>query len=549
MFLRSRRGPAAPHSNRPASTSAVFTWSRITALVAPALLVLMALGPAPASGQKPPDGTTGRTPLTATQFRDAVRAEGLDRKLERGQVPRAGTRLIVFLADPAAPVTADEPPAAQAAGPDDTPQAGKSSATAPRRGHGLDPDWTRRRKEEVATLSSAVRARHPRLRQVRPLTVVPMMVVEAPDHEALLELLRDPEVVRVIEDVPVTPATLQALPAAGFGPLAASHVGSGVVVAVVDHSVNATHTYFGCTAAGAPGCPIAGLTNIDPEARPPLVTMVSHGTAVASVVWAAAPGSRIWSVNVEKDIGGLYLSLTILGMDWVAANAAAKGIKVVAIPLVNEPGSSGVCNSSPYAPAVAALRAAGVAVIASTGNNGYSNRVLEPACAPGAVAVGATYDETTSSLSIYCQFGDYDNRETPVKDRVGCWVNRGSRLDLLAPGCVVVTPATGNFGCGTSFAVPLVAAAFARILGTDAGSMLSPDEVLDILNSTGKVVTDASGGFLGKQIQMDAALEKTLEERSAWLAERVTPWTMTALRLHLDPATATICCTEGGCHN
>jgi subtilisin family serine protease len=399
----------------------------------------------------------------------------------------------------------------------------------------------------VAALNSAVRARHPRLRQVRPLTVVPMMVVEAPDHEALLELLRDPEVVRVIEDVPVTPATLQALPAAGFGPVAASHVGSGVVVAVVDHSVNATHPYFGCTAAGAPGCPIAGLTNIDPGARPPLTTMVSHGTAVASVVWAAAPGSRIWSVNVEKDTGGLYLSLTIQGLDWVAANAAAKGIKVVAIPLVNEPGSSGVCTSSAYAPSVAALRAAGVAVVAATGNNGYPNRVLEPACAPGAVAVGATYDETSTSIVHNCQATDPDMWEMAAKDRVACWVNRSPRVDLLAPGCEVHTPATGNFGCGTSFAVPLVAAAFARILGTDAGSMLSPDQVLDILKSTGKTVTSSGGSFSGKQIQMDAALEKALEERSAWLAERVMPWTLTALRLHLDPATD--CCAQGGCHN
>lgn len=532
MFLRFRRRP---------------TWPRITALLTSALLVLLTLGAPPASGQKPPDGPPGRPPLTATQLRDTLRAEGLDRKLDRGQVPRTGARLIVLLAEPDAAEDTPQGDAPQGDTATAGNQAAKPPATLPRRGHGLDRDWARLRSERVAAISQAVRARHPRLREVQPLTVVPMLVVEAPDREALLELLRDPDVVRVIEDVPVTPTTLQALPAAGFGPVAASHVGSGVVVAVVDHAMNATHSYFGCTAPGAPGCPVAGLTNIDPNAQPPSTTWVSHGTAVGSVVWAAAPGSRLWSVNVEAANGVLYLSLTLQGLDWVAANAAAKGIKVVAIPLVNEPGSSGTCSSSPYAPVVAAVRAAGVAVIAATGNDGYVNQVLEPACAPGAVAVGATYDVSDSSLRNYCQPNNMEISETAVKDRVGCWVNRGPRVDLVAPGCEVLTPATGNFGCGTSFAVPLVAAAYARILGTDAGAMLSQDEVLGILKSTSKVVADAGGSFLGKQIRMDAALEKALEERSAWLAERVMPWTLTALRLQLDPATA--CCTEGGCHN
>ena len=50
-------------------------------------------------------------------------------------------------------------------------------------------------------------------------------------------------------------------------------------------------------------------------------------------VVGVAPGARLWAVKVLDNSGNGLLSDVICGLDWVAANAAANGIKVINMSL------------------------------------------------------------------------------------------------------------------------------------------------------------------------------------------------------------------------
>lgn len=142
--------------------------------------------------------------------------------------------------------------------------------------------------------------------------------------------------------------------------------------------------------------------------------------------------------------------------------------------------------------AIKQLRAAGIVSIASSGNDGKTDRINRPADFPEAVSVGST---------------DIETPETVAPDS-----NSDDNLDLLAPGAKIVSSGTSQTGwvrkSGTSMAAPHVAGAWAVL--KQAKPSASIDEILNVLKTTGVSITDTrsgAGNRVTPRIQLDAALD------------------------------------------
>jgi subtilisin family serine protease len=127
------------------------------------------------------------------------------------------------------------------------------------------------------------------------------------------------------------------------------------------------------------------------------------------------------------------------------------------------------CDSDPLKPAIDNLRAAKIATVIASGNDGFSNAVNAPACISTAVTVGST------------------NKS----DIVSTFSNSGVLVDFFAPGESIKSSEPGGgfeTSSGTSNAAAHVAGAFAILGQTRPESTLA--ERQDSLLATGKEVTD-----------------------------------------------------------
>ncbi|MBS3903135.1 MAG: S8 family peptidase [Anaplasmataceae bacterium] len=194
-----------------------------------------------------------------------------------------------------------------------------------------------------------------------------------------------------------------------------------------------------------------------------------HGSHVAGIIAAlnnnqgvvgVAPRVDLFAVKVLNSRGSGYLSDIVEGIDWAIQNQA----QVINLSL----GSSS--DSPSLRDAVVRAYNAGVVVIAAAGNNGGA--VLYPAAYPQVIAVSAT---------------DSNNQ-------LASWSNRGSEVDLAAPGVSIYsTYSRGAYKTlnGTSMASPHVAGVAALILDSPVGTndqngngRWDPSEVLNRMTNT-----------------------------------------------------------------
>ncbi len=252
----------------------------------------------------------------------------------------------------------------------------------------------------------------------------------------------------------------------------ASVSGGGAVVAIVDSPVNVTGSDGFCAPVVHPYDAITGVAGFAPLN---VMAEFGHGTHIAGTVAQCtnngigvaglAPGAAMMPVKVLDDTGFGMTSDLVEGIDW----AVAHGADVINLSLGRD------CDA-PYGPSCsdvavdAAIRRAheaGIVLVASSGNQA-SSYLAYPAAHPDVIAVGAT---TRSDLLWV---------EGP-----GTGSNRGSTLDLVAPGVDIVQETTSfgvygyGSGVGTSSAAPQVAAAAALMLELDP--TLRPDDIRFIL--------------------------------------------------------------------
>lgn len=199
---------------------------------------------------------------------------------------------------------------------------------------------------------------------------------------------------------------------------------SNVVVAVLDTGVDGAHPDLA-------GKLIAGWNVYNDNADTSDVH--GHGTQVAGTVAAASNNAlgvasvawhcSIMPVRITNLAGSATYSSIASGLNW----AADRGARVANVSF-EATGSSTVRSAAEY------FQSRGGVVVMAAGNNGYTDSSADN---PFVVTVSAT-DQADSIYS---------------------WSNRGSVIDIAAPGVVHTTARGGGYtqAQGTSFSAPIVA--------------------------------------------------------------------------------------------
>jgi Subtilase family/HYDIN/CFA65/VesB-like, Ig-like domain len=317
--------------------------------------------------------------------------------------------------------------------------------------------------------------------------------------------------------------------------------GSGRTVAVIDSGVDSAHPFLAgkvideacySTTSGFQSqslCPNGADEQIGPGAGvycPLDLEGCWHGTHVAGIVagdgtpfdlpiWGVGRGASIMSIQVFSritsffDCGGAPPCLGAYTSDILAALERVYDLRTVhdfASVNMSLGGGlfSGPCDDEPYKPFIDNLRAAGIATVIASGNDGSTNQISAPACVSSAVSVGATTKD----------------------DRVADYSNVAPFMSLFAPGDEIISSYPGeNFAVasGTSMAAPHVAGAWAIL--KQAAPTASVDEILQALIGTGLPITDprAGTGTTKPRIQVDLALSVLLGDNQEPPVLSVTP--------------------------
>ncbi len=256
---------------------------------------------------------------------------------------------------------------------------------------------------------------------------------------------------------------------------------SGVLVALLDTGVDASHEVMAGRAltgfdflAMAPGAPDVG-NSADDDGDGDVDEMVGHGTFLAGIVAAVAPGAPILPVKVLEGDGWGDVFSVAQGIAYAVEN----GAEVINLSIVtSEP-------SQTLSDAVASARAAGSVVIAAAGNDSATDPGPFPAAYPDAVAVAATNAE----------------------DEEAEFTNYGQFVELSAPGVAVVSCfPNGDYaiGEGTSISAAFVSGVAALVTAADPGA--SAEEVAAAVTA-GVVPLEDDDGLLGSgRIDAYAAL-------------------------------------------
>jgi subtilisin family serine protease len=286
-------------------------------------------------------------------------------------------------------------------------------------------------------------------------------------------------------------------------------------VAVLDTGVALTH----------PDLDAAAGTNCVNRAAAPL-DVDGHGTHVAGIVGAendgagvtgVAPGTRIYAVKVLGDDGKGTWSQIICGLDWVAANAKARDIRVANLSLGGQGRNDRNCGATvgdALHAAICRTTRAGVLTVAAAGNDGWdfgSDPPDVPASYPEVLTVTAMADTDGRPGALgaapTCRTGEADDALATFSNHARAAADAAHTI--AAPGVCVRSTVPGGYATysGTSQAAPHVAglaalcAGEAGVAGPCAGK--TPAQIVEHLRSTAaaRTTADPASGFAGDPVR------------------------------------------------
>ncbi|GII92577.1 S8 family peptidase [Sinosporangium siamense] len=335
------------------------------------------------------------------------------------------------------------------------------------------------------------------------------------DKKTLEHLKKDARVDNIFEDKISKPSLTNSLKVIGGDKVQQrGWTGTGYDVAILDTGIDRDHPFFAgrivAEACFSSTDAERGSTSLCPngtgtqqgeaaaDAETPKClaggeNICYHGSHVAGIAAGkkpaagntpgngVAPGAGIIAVQVfsrfetgcpagQTACVGSWTSDQLRALDYVAGIAASGKVAAVNMSL-GSPETFPQCDTFGGVELMKAafnkLLTLGTAPVVAAGNSYSPDEVSFPACLSSAVTVGATNNA----------------------DEVAGFSNRGSELDLFAPGVDIQSAVPNNtwegLG-GTSMAAPHVAGAFALLKEANPGA--SAAELLQKLESTGKTI-------------------------------------------------------------
>lgn len=283
----------------------------------------------------------------------------------------------------------------------------------------------------------------------------------------------------------------QSLPLIGQPTVAAaSGLGSGATVAVIDDGIDYTKAAFGsCTYPGVPiNCGVVVSQNFGSGA-----TDTRHGSNVSAIVLGVAPAARIAMLNAFSGTSA-YLADILSAINWAIANRTAYNIVAINMSLGDGTKYTSACTTNnPFLTPFNNARNAGLQVVVAAGNEAFIDGLPSPACTPGVISVGAIYDANYGGLNWgLC------TDTTSAANKITCFSNSASFLTMLAPGAVITAADIAQGG--TSQAAPHVAGAIAILRSTFPNETL--EQIQTRMTSSGVSITDTRNGITKPRLNL-----------------------------------------------
>ena len=394
-----------------------------------------------------------------------------------------------------------------------------------------------RQRDSIRSVQAAILNAHPTIASKRDkvhfFESIPFMAMEV-DGSELESLSNNADITSLEEDrLDITTLAESTVVIGATAARSSGFSGLGQTIAIVDTGVDKTHPFLSgrviSEACYSTTSSANSSTSVCPGGLSESTSSGSgvncgagcdHGTHVAGIAAGrgssfsgVAPDANIISIQVFSRFTGAtvcgseptcirtYTSDQIKALERVYALRSTYNIASVNMSLGGgrnfSQSSCDTANASRKA-IIDNLRAANIATVIASGNDGYTDSMGAPGCISSAISVGATHDATGSSNAC---------SGTVTVNQVACYSNSVSFLNLLAPGSLITSSIPGGVYSGyngTSMATPHVAGAFAVL--RQKVSSLSVSAGLNALASTGLSVTDRRNGIVKPRIQLDAAL-------------------------------------------
>jgi subtilisin family serine protease len=365
---------------------------------------------------------------------------------------------------------------------------------------------------------------------------------------ALATLQADPRVLSIEPDLTVHAHLAQGIPLIHGITYRSTYNGDGVAIAIVDTGVDYTHVRLG--GGGFPNSKVLGGYNFGDDNPDPLPDTQAHGTCCAGIaagdfgtvgdyIGGVAYAAKLYALKITSgSSGSAQTSAIVSSWDWCVTHKNDNSKYPILVISTSFGGGQywATCDSASPSMTAAAnnAAAAGITVLASSGNDGYCDSIQSPACISSIISVGAVYDAAFGDFypcvdsdscvqkisTMGCLSGFYCVDPTAA-DKVASFANMASFLSLLAPGNQCYTLdisgpsgySTGDYydSFGGTSAASAYAAGSAAILHSAAkalrGTYLTPAEVKARLINFGDNITDPKVAITKPRLNLERAIQ------------------------------------------